>query len=238
MDVALDVKDLHVMYRSASRMRLKSILSGKRSSEVVHAIRGMSFSVGKGEILGIVGRNGSGKSTLLKTIAGIFSPDEGTIDLHGSRVSLLALGVGFVPELSGRENILLSGLLMGFTKEEIRAREADIIEYFGKEDFIDYPVKTYSSGMYSRLAFSISAFLETDILLIDEALSVGDEEFRAKSFETMKNLITDDEHTVVMVSHNLSQIEEFCSRVIWMEDGAIVMEGDVGPVLQSYRNRH
>ena len=173
------MKDLCISYRNFKKYSIKkSLLHLKRAkADVFEAVRHISFNVEKGEILGIIGKNGSGKSTLLKALAGIFSRDSGTIDLKGNSVSLLSIGVGFQAELSGRENILLSGMLLGFTEDEVKEKMRGIIEFAELGDFIDMPVKTYSSGMHSKLAFSITAILETDIMLIDEVLSVGDERF-------------------------------------------------------------
>ena len=198
-------------------------------------MRGISFDVKQGEILGITGKNGSGKSTLLRALANIFSADEGSIDLHGHSVSLLAIGVGFKNEMTGRENIMLSGMLLGFSEKEVRERMDEIIDFAGLGKFIDMPVRTYSSGMYSKLAFSITAILETDIMLIDEVLSVGDEKFKKKSYAKMKSLISQRNRTVVIVSHNLKPLEELCDRVMWMHEGKIVKIGEPKEVLQEYR---
>ena len=188
----------------------------------------------KGEILGITGKNGSGKSTMLKAIAGIFSADEGSIDLHGNSISLLSIGVGFQKRLTGRENIVLSGMLLGFSEEHVRSKMDEIIAFAGLGKFIDLPVKTYSSGMYSKLAFSITAILEADIMLIDEVLSVGDTKFRKKSYAKMKELIASRDRTVVIVSHNNEQLRELCSTVLWMHDGGIKMMGGPDEVLAAY----
>ena len=150
--------------------------------ELFKALKGVNFEVEEGKILGIIGKNGSGKSTMLRAIAGIFSPDKGTIDLHGNSISLLSIGVGFNKKLTGKENIYLSGMLLGFSEEEIARKEKEIIAFADIGNFIDKPVKTYSSGMYSKLAFAITAILETDIMLIDEVLSVGDAKFKEKSY--------------------------------------------------------
>ena len=198
-------------------------------------MRGISFDVKQGEILGITGKNGSGKSTLLRALANIFSADEGSIDLHGHSVSLLAIGVGFKNEMTGRENIMLSGMLLGFSEKEVRERMDEIIDFAGLGKFINMPVRTYSSGMYSKLAFSITAILETDIMLIDEVLSVGDEKFKKKSYAKMKSLISQRNRTVVIVSHNLKTLEELCDRVMWMHEGKIVKIGEPKEVLQEYR---
>lgn len=233
---AIDVKDLHISYKCLKSFSIKrSLLQLKKTdTEVFEAVKGVSFSVKKGEILGIVGKNGSGKSTMLKAIAGIFSPDEGSIDLHGNSVSLLSIGVGFQKKLTGRENILLSGLLLGFSEEQVRAKMDEIINFVGLGKFIDMPVKTYSSGMYSKLAFSITAILETDIMLIDEVLSVGDQKFKKKSYEKMKSLISNKDRTVIIVSHSLDTLEELCDTVMWMHDGQIRRIGEPKPVLEEY----
>ena len=193
------------------------------------------FEVEQGKILGIIGKNGSGKSTMLRAIAGIFSPDKGKIDLHGNTISLLSIGVGFNKKLTGKENIYLSGMLLGFSQEEISKKEKEIIEFADIGSFIDKPVKTYSSGMYSKLAFAITAILETDIMLIDEVLSVGDAKFKEKSYNKMKELISDDHRTVIIVSHSLGTISELCNEVLWLNDGEIVMIDTPDKVLPKYK---
>lgn len=182
---AIEVKDLKIRYRCVNKLSIrKSLFKLKKSKvETFEAIHGISFDVQEGEIMGIIGKNGSGKSTLLRAMAGIFSPDEGTIDLHGHTVSLLSIGVGFQKKLTGRENIILSGMLLGFSEKQVREKMDEIIEFSELGDFIDKPVKTYSSGMYSKLAFSITAVLKTEIMLIDEVLSVGDAKFKKKSYK-------------------------------------------------------
>ncbi len=195
----------------------------------------MSFSIPKGEIWGIIGKNGSGKSTLLNAIGGIFSANECTIDLHGHTVSLLSIGVGFNKRISGRENIILSGMLLGFPKSYIMEKMDEIIEFSELGDFIEKPVRTYSSGMYSKLAFSVTAILETEIMLVDEVLSVGDEHYRKKSLEKMKELINDRERTVVIVSHSISTLRELCTKVIWMHAGEIRKIGEPKEVLSEYK---
>ena len=233
---AIDVKDLHISYKCLKSFSIKrSLLQLKKTdTEVFEAVKGVSFSVKKGEILGIVGKNGSGKSTMLKAIAGIFSPDEGSIDLHGNSVSLLSIGVGFQKKLTGRENILLSGLLLGFSEEQVRAKMDEIINFAGLGKFIDMPVKTYSSGMYSKLAFSITAILEADIMLIDEVLSVGDAKFKKKSYNKMKELISNEDRTVVIVSHSSQQLQELCTSILWLHEGELRMQGETKKVLEAY----
>ncbi len=236
-EYAITVKDLKIRYKSVQAYSIKKSLLRLKGVEAkaFEAVRGVSFQVKQGEILGITGKNGSGKSTLLRALANIFSADEGSIDLHGHSVSLLAIGVGFKNELSGRENIMLSGMLLGFSEKEVLERMDDIIEFAGLGKFIDMPVRTYSSGMYSKLAFSITAILETDIMLIDEVLSVGDEKFKKKSYAKMKSLISQRNRTVVIVSHNLKTLEELCDRVMWMHEGEIMKIGEPKAVLNEYR---
>ena len=233
---AIDVKDLHISYKCLKSFSIKrSLLQLKKTdTEVFEAVKGVSFSVKNGEILGIVGKYGSGKSTMLKAIAGIFSPDEGSIDLHGNSVSLLSIGVGFQKKLTGRENILLSGLLLGFSEEQVRAKMDEIINFAGLGKFIDMPVKTYSSGMYSKLAFSITAILEADIMLIDEVLSVGDAKFKKKSYNKMKELISNEDRTVVIVSHSSQQLQELCTSILWLHEGELRMQGETKKVLEAY----
>lgn len=233
---AIDVKDLHISYKCLKSFSIKkSLLHLKKTkAEVYEAVRGVSFSVPKGEILGIVGKNGSGKSTMLRAIAGIFSPDQGSIDLHGNSVQLLSIGVGFQKKLTGRENILLSGMLLGFSEEQVRAKMDEIIEFANLGKFIDMPVKTYSSGMHSKLAFSITAILESDIMLIDEVLSVGDAKFKKKSFNKMKELISNDERTVLIVSHSSQTLRQLCTSVLWLHEGELRMIGKTEEVLEAY----
>ena len=236
-EYAITVKDLKIRYKSVQAYSIKKSLLRLKGVEAkaFEAVRGISFEVKQGEILGITGKNGSGKSTLLRALAHIVSADEGSIDLHGHSVSLLAIGVGFKNEMTGRENIMLSGMLLGFSEKEVQERMDDIIEFAGLGEFIDMPVRTYSSGMYSKLAFSITAILETDIMLIDEVLSVGDEKFKKKSYEKMKSLISQRNRTVVIVSHSLKTLEELCDRVMWMHEGKIVKIGEPVEVLNEYR---
>lgn len=193
----------------------------------------ISFDLCRGETVGIIGRNGAGKSTLLRLIAGILEPDGGRIVNHGARVSLLSLGVGFVPHLSGRQNAMLSGMLLGLRRSEIAQRMDAIIDFSGLDQFIDQPLHTYSSGMRARLGFSVAIQVDPDVLLIDEVLGVGDEEFRTKSTAEMKRLIKSDK-TVVLVSHNLSTVRELCDRLVWIENGHVSQTGSTAEVLTHY----
>ena len=234
-EIAISVKDLHVYYRDMNRFSLKKNgLKGKGSGKIFKAVKGVSFEVPKGQILGICGKNGSGKSTLLRAISGIFSPDKGSINLHGNSISLLSIGVGFQKQLTGLENIYLSGMLLGYSKEEIASKVDEIVDFSELGDFINKPVRSYSSGMYSKLAFSITAVLETDIMLIDEVLSVGDIHFKEKSYNKMKELISDSNRTVVIVSHSSKTIVDLCDKVIWLHDGLIKDQGDPQTIMDEY----
>lgn len=233
---AIEVKDLVISYQNLKKTSIKkTLLHLKRQKpDRFVAVKGISFYVREGEILGIIGKNGSGKSTTLNALAGIFSPDSGSIDLNGHSISLLSIGVGFIREMTGRENITLSGMLLGFTEEQVKAKEQEIIDFAEIGEFIDMPVRTYSSGMYSKLAFSITAILETDIMLIDEVLSVGDQKFKKKSYEKMKSLISNKDRTVVIVSHSIETLKQLCDTVMWMHEGHIKRIGDPDEVLDEY----
>ncbi len=236
-EVAIEVKDLDIYYDSVKGFSVKHDLFDKNKSrrQRFHAVKKVSFQLDKGEILGVVGKNGSGKSTMLRALAGVFSADAGSIDLKGHSVSLLSIGVGFESALSGRENVFLSGMLLGFTEEEINRKMEDIIEFSELGEFIDKPVRTYSSGMYSKLAFSITVNLDTDIILIDEVLSVGDEKFSRKSYNRMKEMINEEGRTVIIVSHVIPMLEELCNKVMWMHEGKIVKMGNTSEVISDYK---
>lgn len=236
-EIAIKVQNVSVCYRSMNHMSIhQSLLSNRKEkrNERIEAVRNVSFTVEKGEIVGIVGKNGSGKSTLLRAVGGIFQPDEGSIDISDNRISLMAIGVGFKSEVSGRENIISSGLLMGYTLEYIQSKMDEIIEFSELGHFIDRPVRTYSSGMYSKLSFAVTSVLETDIMLIDEVLSVGDEHFKKKSYKKMQEMIMDREKTVLIVTHNLEMLDKLCDRVIWLHEGKIRRIGEPKAVLAEY----
>lgn len=233
---AISVRNVSITYKWVKAFSIKQSLFAKKKkkTQTIEAVKNISFEVPEGTILGIIGKNGSGKSTILRALAGIFSADSGEIDLHGHSVSLLAIGVGFQKELTGRENIMLAGLLLGFSEEFVREKTDEIIAFSELGKFIDMPVRTYSSGMYSKLAFSITAVLETDIILIDEVLSVGDQKFKKKSFKKMRELISDERRTVVVVSHSINSLRKLCTQVMWMHEGEIIKIGDTNEVLDEY----
>lgn len=197
------------------------------------AVRHISFEVEKGDKLGIIGLNGAGKSTLLKIISGVIKPTEGSIKMKGNIVPLLELGSGFDQEYTGRENIFLKGALLGYSKKYLEERIDEIIDFSELGDFIDVPLKNYSTGMSARLAFSIATVVEPQIMILDEVLAVGDAKFREKSQERMKNLLNEDV-SVLFVSHTLAQVRELCNKAIWLENGEMVMQGSVDEVCDSY----
>ncbi len=238
--IAIKIDNLTVKYKGIEKFSVKKALlkKGFKRANEFEALTDISFQVEEGQIIGVIGSNGSGKSTLLKAIAGIFCPDEGSIDLCNNSVSLQAIGVGFQYKLSGRENIYLSGLLLGFSWEEIENNIENIIEFSGIREFIDKPVNSYSSGMQSKLAFSITAILETDIILIDEVLSVGDTKFKKKSYNKMKELILNDKRTVIIVSHNMETLKKLCDEIIWIEKGEMIKHGDSTKIIDEYLEKN
>ena len=239
-DWAISVERLSVTYRTTVdkrptlRKRLKRFGRKERSVREVEALKDLSFTVPHGVVLGIVGVNGAGKSTLMRTVAGILPPTEGRVRVHGQVSTLLALGVGFNSDLSGRENVLLGGLAAGLTREQLDARYDEITEFAELGPAIDLPMRTYSSGMYGRLAFSVAVSLEPDILLVDEALSVGDPRFKRKSFQKMSELC-EQASTILIVSHGLKNLRKLCDEIVWLHEGQIVDRGRPKPVLEAYR---
>lgn len=206
-----------------------------REKQEIIALDDVSLEINKGEAFGIVGHNGAGKSTLLKVMAKTLKPNEGTVNVYGKTSTLLSLGLGMKPELSGRRNVYLGGLAAGLSKREIEEKFDAIIDYADVGVAIDRPVKTYSSGMFSRLAFSVAMAIEPNILLLDEVLAVGDESFRLKSLATMKDLL-DNAGTIVFVSHSLTNVEEFCDRTAWFEAGRIRAIGASSEIVQTYKD--
>ncbi len=206
----------------------------RQQVESFEALRDVSFEIPRGEAVGIVGRNGAGKSTLLKLLTRVTAPSHGRIELYGRVGSLLEVGTGFHPELTGRENIFLNGTLLGMRAKEIRRRFDEIVDFSGVEKFLDTPVKRYSSGMYVRLAFSVAAHLETEILAIDEVLAVGDADFQAKSIAKMRD-VAKDGRTVLFVSHQLQTVAAFCTSALYLQAGELRYHGDVEEALHHYR---
>lgn len=208
-------------------------LSGKLSYTEFWALKNVTLSVKKGEVLGLIGRNGAGKSTLLKSISGIYKPTKGSILCRGNVVPMLELGAGFDFDLTGRENIFLNGAVLGFSEEFLKIRLNEIIAFSELGQFIDVPIRTYSSGMLARLAFSVATMVDPEILIVDEVLSVGDESFQAKSRARMMELMGGGT-TVLFVSHSLEQIREMCDRVVWLEQGQVKIIGPTQEVCDNY----
>lgn len=212
---------------------LLSALKGKVTYREFRALDHVSFHVAPGEVLGIIGRNGAGKSTLLKVIAGVLTPTEGDVRINGSIAPMLELGAGLDQDLTARENIFLNGAILGYSRIFLKERFEEIIRFAELEDFIEQPIRTYSSGMMMRLAFSIATLVEPEVLIVDEILSVGDVHFKKKSEARMRRLMSGGT-TVLMVSHSTSQIREMCSRVVWLDQGKVLMDGDAQKVCDAY----
>lgn len=212
---------------------ISAIRGGKKTASIQHALNDISFSVKYGEFFGILGRNGSGKSTLLKILAEIYRPTKGSVTHNGKLVPFIELGVGFNPELTGRENVYLNGALLGFSRQEIESRYDDIVQFAELDGFMDQKLKNYSSGMQVRLAFSVATRAEADILLIDEVLAVGDESFQRKCYEYFKSL-KKQKKTIIFVSHDMAAVREFCDRAILITDGRIAAEGTGETIANKY----
>ena len=240
-DYALVVKDLYKSFRLpheqhlSLKNKLVGMLKGQRGYETQHVLKDISFEIEKGEFFGIVGRNGSGKSTLLKLIAGVYTPDKGEVRLNGSLTPFIELGVGFNPELTGRENVFLNGALMGFSRSEMQAMYDEIVEFAELEKFMDQKLKNYSSGMQVRLAFSIAIRAESDILLLDEVLAVGDASFQQKCFDYFADL-KKGHKTVILVTHSMPMVERFCNRALLLENGVIVECGKSSKIASRYED--
>jgi ABC-type polysaccharide/polyol phosphate transport system ATPase subunit len=238
-DAAVRVDHLSVRYRTTFdkkptlRGALKRLGRRQRVVREIEAVRDLSFEVPHGEVLGIVGVNGAGKSTLMRTVAGILPPTKGRVEVYGRVSTLLALGVGFNPDLSGRENVVLGGLAAGLTRDELAEKYDEIAEFAELGDFMDLPMRTYSSGMYGRLAFSVAVNMDPDILIVDEALSVGDARFKRKSLDRMRELC-DRAGTILIVSHALKTLRRLCSEVMWMHEGQIAMRDEPEAVIEAY----
>lgn len=239
MGAALFVDNLSKEYRlgqqNARRWLGQALPTGKQNSDVLlKALDGVSFGVEQGEVLGIMGRNGAGKSTLLKLLSRITAPSSGQIKQKGRMASLLEVGTGFHPDLTGRENVFLNGAILGMRKAEVRQRLDEIVEFAGISAFLDTPVKRYSSGMYVRLAFAVAAHLDPEILIIDEVLAVGDAEFQKKCVDKMKSASAGQGKTILFVSHNLAFVQALCPRAILLEKGQLKADGPTSDVIQQY----
>ena len=239
-DIAISVKNLHKSFKLPTerswglKQAIFNRLRGIKGFKEQKVLRGINFEIKRGEFVGIVGRNGSGKSTLLKTLAKIYFPEKGSVKINGTLVPFIELGVGFNPELTGRENIFLNGALLGFSNQEMEAMYDDIVDFAELHDFMDQKLKNYSSGMQVRLAFSIAIRAKGDILLLDEVLAVGDAAFQQKCNEYFASL--KGNQTVILVTHGMDNVRRFCNRAILIENGKVTMEGDPDKVATAYEN--
>lgn len=236
-DIAIKVTNMTKTFKLYSdkpnTLKERFVRGRKNKTEVRTVLKDINLEIKKGETVALIGVNGSGKSTLLKLMTKIIYPNKGTVETNGKLTSLLELGAGFHPDFTGRENIYFNAAIFGLTKKEIDTRINDIIEFSELGDFIDSPVRTYSSGMYMRLAFSIAINVDAEILLIDEILAVGDQHFQDKCFEKLKEL-SKGEKTIVIVSHSLGAVGQICKRAVWINDGIVTMDGKCKDVIKEY----
>jgi ABC-type polysaccharide/polyol phosphate transport system ATPase subunit len=240
-NLAVRIEDLSITYKiniDTKKTLKNAVMRASKGEKVrmrtVEAVKHLNLDIPHGSVLGIVGANGAGKSTLMRAIAGILPPSEGRITVNGKISTLLALGVGFNPALSGRDNIILGGLASGLTKDEIASKTDEIAAFADLPDgFIDMPVRTYSSGMYGRVAFAVAVAMTPDILLLDEALSAGDAAFKEKSFLRMRELVK-EARTIVIVSHALQTVKDLCTHAIWMHKGQVLASGEAGAITDKY----
>ena len=226
-------KNFNVFYDKTNTIKEKILFWNKSKKEVRTVLKDINVTINKGETVALIGVNGSGKSTLLKLMTKIIYPNKGNVETYGKLTSLLELGAGFHPDFSGRENIYFNASIFGLTRSQIDKRIDKIIEFSELEGFIDNPVRTYSSGMYMRLAFSVAINVDADILLIDEILSVGDQHFQEKCYQKIEELKAEGK-TIVFVTHSMGAVERFCTRAIWLHEGHVKMDGEVKEVLEEY----
>lgn len=233
IEVKRMTKQFNVYSDKASTLKEKILFWKRGNKEVRTVLKDINVDIKKGETVALIGTNGSGKSTLLKLMTKIIYPTKGTVQTRGKLTSLLELGAGFHPDFSGRENIYFNASIFGLSKSEIDKRLDDIIAFSELEEFIDNPVRTYSSGMYMRLAFSVAINVDADILLIDEILAVGDQHFQDKCFKKLEDL-RDSNKTIVIVTHSLESVKKLCNRAIWIKDGSVKLDGDTKDVISQY----
>lgn len=242
MQSIIEVSDVTMIYRltkariQSMKEYVVSLLSRKLQYEEFHALNHVSFDVKKGEVIGLVGHNGAGKSTMLKVISGILRPTTGSVTVRGNIVPMLELGSGFDIELSGRENTFLNGAILGYSKSFLESKYQEILDFSELHEFIDQPIRTYSSGMLMRLAFSIATVVMPEILIVDEILAVGDADFQVKSRDRMLELMCGGT-TVLFVSHNIEQVRDMCDRVLWLEHGVVRQIGDTQTVCDAYEGK-
>ncbi len=236
-DCAVSVRDLHLTYKTTVERKptfRQALTRTGRKVRQVKALQGINLEVPYGSVLGVIGANGAGKSSLMRVICGIVPPTSGSVEVRGKVSTLLALGVGFNPRLTGRENVILGGLAAGMSREEIESQFDEIAAFAEIGEAIDSPMKTYSSGMYSRLAFAVSVVVEPDILIIDEALSTGDAKFKKKCLERIKSLRSHN-RAIIIVSHALATVKDICNDVAWLNQGQLMMRGEPEQVITAYK---
>ena len=238
--IAISIKEVSKLFRLQKQRTFKELLpalaGGEKAVESFWALKDINLEIKKGETVGIIGPNGAGKSTLLKLMAGVTKPTKGEITINGDIAPLIELGAGFHPELTGRENVTLNGVILGMSKQQVAEKFSEIVDFAELWEFIDQPIKHYSSGMYLRLAFSVAVHTKPDILLIDEILAVGDANFQAKCFAKMEEFKKEGV-TIILVSHNLGQIQEFCNRAVYLDEHKIIMDNGVKEVCERYLQR-
>jgi ABC-type polysaccharide/polyol phosphate transport system ATPase subunit len=237
---AISIENLGLVYkttldkRPTFKTRIRRLARRKRQTRIVHAVNNLSLEIKYGTVLGVIGTNGAGKSSLMRVISGILPPTSGRVEVFGKVSTLLALGVGFNGKLTGRDNVYLGGLAAGMSRAQIESKFDSIVEFAGLEEVIDAPMRTYSSGMYSRLAFSVAISLDPDILIIDEALSTGDARYKVKSLNKILEMRNED-RVIIIVSHAMRTLKTVCDEVLWLDHGKIVAQGDPTTVIKSYR---
>lgn len=239
-EIAVSVRGLGLTYttsvvrRPTLKARVKSLGRGGKQTRVIRALDEVNLDVEYGHVLGVIGTNGAGKSSLMRVIAGIIPPSQGRVEVYGSMSTLLALGVGFNPSMSGRDNVFLGGLAAGMPRDEIETHFDEIADFSELGDAIDAPMRTYSSGMFSRLAFSVAATVRPDILIVDEALSAGDAKFKVKSLNRIKELRSDD-RALILVSHAMATLRDVCNDVVWLHKGKVVQRGEPNETIDAYQ---
>lgn len=239
-EIAVSVRGLGLTYttsvvrRPTLKARVKSLGRGGKQTRVIRALDEVNLDVEYGHVLGVIGTNGAGKSSLMRVIAGIIPPSQGHVEVYGSMSTLLALGVGFNPSMSGRDNVFLGGLAAGMSRDEIETHFDEIADFSELGDAIDAPMRTYSSGMFARLAFSVAATVRPDILIVDEALSAGDAKFKVKSLNRIKELRSDD-RALILVSHAMATLRDVCNDVVWLHKGKIVQRGEPNETIDAYQ---
>lgn len=239
-EIAVSVRGLGLTYttsvvrRPTLKARVKSLGRGGKQTRVIRALDEVNLDVEYGHVLGVIGTNGAGKSSLMRVIAGIIPPSQGRVEVYGSMSTLLALGVGFNPSMSGRDNVFLGGLAAGMSRDEIETHFDEIADFSELGDAIDAPMRTYSSGMFARLAFSVAATVRPDILIVDEALSAGDAKFKVKSLNRIKELRSDD-RALILVSHAMATLRDVCNDVVWLHKGKVVQRGEPNETIDAYQ---